>query len=93
MRAADFARRFRDHQEIGREVADTHVLVFYDDGKDVGLWREDRRTTYGTGYILAPQDAEMARFWYRNAVRRWVDGERVEKKNGESSPHLPPIDP
>ena len=92
MRSAEFARRFRDYQEIGREVTDTHLLVFYDDGKEVGLWRENRRTTQGTGYILAPQDAEMARYWFRDAVGKWSDDDPAKQTNGESSPHLPPID-
>jgi hypothetical protein len=76
MQYREFARRFRDHQEIGRDATDTHLLVFYDNGREVGLWREDRRTTQGSGEVLSPEDAEMARYWYRNVVGKWTDDER-----------------
>jgi hypothetical protein len=92
MRSAEFARRFRDHQEIGREVTDTHLLVFYDNGQEVGLWRENRRTTQGAGQVLSPSDAEMARFWYRKAISKWIDADRGKQTNGESSPYIPPVD-
>jgi hypothetical protein len=75
----EFARRFRDHQEIGRELTDTHLLVFYDNGKDVGLWSEDRRTTQGTGEVLDEEDADMARYWYRNGVRKWAQAQENER--------------
>jgi hypothetical protein len=81
----EFARRFRDHHEIGREATDTHLLVFYDNGREVGLWREDRRTTRGTGRVLGPQDAEMARYWYRTGVRKWADA-ASEGKNAGTRP-------
>jgi hypothetical protein len=92
MHAAEFARRFRDHQEIGREVTDTHLLVFYDNGEEVGLWRENRRTTQGVGDVLSPSDGEMARYWYRNGIGKWVETDRGTRVNEESSPHIPPVD-
>jgi hypothetical protein len=92
MRSAEFSRRFRDHQEIGREVTDTHLLVFYDNGKEVGLWRENRRTTQGSGEVLSPGDAEMSRYWYRYAVSKWIDSDRGTRVNGESSPYALPVD-
>jgi hypothetical protein len=76
MHYPEFARRFRDHQEIGHDLTDTHLLVFYDNGKDVGLWREDRRTTEGAGEVLGPDVAGMARYWYRNGARKWAEAER-----------------
>jgi hypothetical protein len=79
MKYPEFARRFRDHQEIGRDLTDTHLLVFYDNSREVGLWREDRRTTQGTGEVLGPQDAEMARYWYRNAISKWTQAERERR--------------
>ena len=91
MRSAEFARRFRDHQEIGREITDTHLLIFYDNHEEVGLWREDRRTTQGTGEVLSQSDAQMARYWYRNAVSKWLGSDRGT--NGESSQHIPSIEP
>jgi hypothetical protein len=86
MHYAEFARRFRDHQEIGREVTEKNLLVFYDNGKEVGLWRENRRTTKGTGEVLAPEDADMARYWYRNGVRKWADAECERQAAGAQSP-------
>lgn len=90
MRYAEFARRFRDHQEIGREVTDARLLVFYDNGKEVGLWREDRRTTQGTGEVLGPQDAAMARYWYRHAISKWIEAEQSRRTAGASAPDGPP---
>jgi len=90
MHYPEFARRFRDHQEIGSDATDTHLLVFYDNGREVGLWREDRRTTQGSGEVLSPEDAEMARYWYRNGVRKWTDDERDRQTAGvRSSPCSP----
>jgi hypothetical protein len=82
MHYPEFARRFCDHQEIGRDITDTHLLVFYDNGREVGLWRENRRSTEGTGEVLSPGDAEMARFWYRNGVQKWAEAEREKKTAG-----------
>jgi hypothetical protein len=73
MHYAEFARRFRDHQEIGREGNQTHLLVFYDNGREVGLWCQDRRTTFGSGKLLKPQDADLVRYWYRNGVYKWAE--------------------
>ena len=92
MRSAEFARRFRDHQEIGREVTDTHLLVFYDNGKEVGLWLENRRTTQAAGEVLSPSDAEAARHWFRNTISRWIGTHQGTQINGKSSPHIPPVD-
>jgi hypothetical protein len=61
----EFTRRFREDREIGRDVTDTHLLVFRDNGSEVGLWRQDRATTQGTGEVLSPRDADMARHWCR----------------------------
>ncbi len=64
MQSGDFFKRFADDQEIGRDITDTHVSVFYDNGRDVGMWREERATTVGAGSVLGPDDADMARYWY-----------------------------
>ena len=70
MRSAEFFKRFAHRQEIGRDVTDDHVSVFYDNGVEVGLWREERRTTVGAGSVLSPRDAEMARHWYGENARK-----------------------
>ena len=66
MDSAEFFRRFDDSQEIGRDITDTELSVFYDNGQEVGLWRENRATTVGNGSVLAPQESERARNWYAN---------------------------
>ena len=59
MHSGEFFKRFADRQEIGRDITDTHLSVFYDNGGEVGLWREERATTIGTGSVLAPRDADI----------------------------------
>jgi hypothetical protein len=90
MHYPEFARRFRDHQEIGRDRTETHLLVFYDNGQEVGLWREDRRTTEGTGEVLGLEDAEMARYWYRNGVGKWAQAVSERQTGGIPSPPCSP---
>ncbi len=76
MHSGEFFARFADRHEIGRDVTDTHLSVFYDNGAEVGLWREERATTIGAGSVLAPPDAEMARAWFaRNAPARTSSGD------------------
>ena len=64
MQDGEFRRRFHDTQEIGRDVTDTHLLVFYDNGSEIGLWRQHRASTQGTGRVLRLDEAVMARYWY-----------------------------
>ena len=64
-----FVRRFREDQEIGRDLTDDELVVYCDNGTDVGAWRVNRRTTCGRGEILSPDNAEMARCWFRNRDR------------------------
>ena len=61
----EFVRQFNEQQEIGRDLTDDELSIFFDNGDEVGLWREDRRTTIGHGEVLGIQAAEMARFWFR----------------------------
>jgi hypothetical protein len=70
MIGGDFFNRFSDAQEIGRDTTDSHLSVFYDNGREVGCWREERRTTTGNGEILSEKDAELARFWFQKALGR-----------------------
>ena len=62
---AEFVQRFSQQQEIGRELTEDQLSIFFDNGVDVGLWREDRRTTVGRGEVLGEETALMARFWFR----------------------------
>ena len=75
MQSADFFKRFADHQEIGRDITDNHLYVFYDNGAEVGLWREDRPTTIGAGSVLGPEDAEMARYWFKLPNQQEIPGD------------------
>ena len=60
----EFVQRFSEQQEIGRDLTDDQLSIFFDNGHEVGLWREDRRTTIGGGEVLGIHAAEMARFWF-----------------------------
>ena len=59
-----FTRRFREEQEIGRDITNHELAVYRDNGAEVGVWREDRRTTQGNGEVLSPDDTHMARYWF-----------------------------
>ena len=63
-----------------------NLFVFYDNGREVGLWCEDRRTTQGVGRVLGREDSEMARYWYRDVLRKWADAERKRQAAGTQSP-------
>jgi len=65
MIGGEFFKRFSDSQEIGRDITDSRLSVFYDNGREVGCWREDRRTTIGKGEVLSEKDAELARYWFQ----------------------------
>jgi hypothetical protein len=60
----EFVQRFSEQQEIGRDLTDDQLSIFFDNGREVGLWREDRRTTIGRGEVLGAEAAELARFWF-----------------------------
>jgi hypothetical protein len=70
MDGPEFFKRFAGRHEIGRDITDAELSVFYDDGTEVGLWRHSRGTTIGTGSVLGPDDAEMARYWFRNIAEK-----------------------
>lgn len=59
-----FTRRFPEATEIGRDATPDELVVFFDNGKDVGGWRENRRTTTGAGELLGSDDAATARHRY-----------------------------
>ena len=59
----DFVKHFADDQEIGREITDARLEVYYHNGQHVGRWLEDRRTTQGYGELLADDKAATARHW------------------------------
>jgi hypothetical protein len=61
----DFVRRFPENKEIGRDINDEEVVVYCDNGTEVGTWRQNRRTTEGRGEVLSHDNADMARYWFR----------------------------
>jgi hypothetical protein len=69
MDSSEFFQRFADRQEVGRDLTDTHLSVFYDNGREVGCWREERRTTIGQGEILSEENADIARHWFKQVAR------------------------
>lgn len=69
MNIAEFNARFPFHTRIGTDVQPEHVKYFHDNGTEVGVWNYDRRTTCGSGEILFPDDAAMARHWYKGRSR------------------------
>ena len=69
MIGVEFFNRFSDAQEIGRDITDSHVSVFYDNGRQVGCWREERRTTIGKGEIVTGENADIARHWFKQVAR------------------------
>lgn len=73
-----FLERFSNAAEIDRDKTDAELVVFYDDSKDVGAWRENRRTTTGEGEILGHDDAATAR--HRHAHR----GQIVQPQDRDS---------
>lgn len=76
----EFVQRFSEQQEIGRDLTDDQLSIFFDNGEEVGLWREDRRTTIGCGEVLGVEAAEMARFWFRK-----VKAERDRRRSAGPS--------
>jgi hypothetical protein len=95
MQSGDFFKRFTHDQEIGRDITDSHVSVFYDNGRDVGMWREERTTTVGAGSVLSPDDAAMARYWYASKIQDQVNagpataaGRVIEQRLNDSA-HVP----
>ena len=69
MQSATFFKRFAERHEIGRDISETHLSVFYDDGQAVGRWRLSRSTTIGQGEVLSQEDTEKARHWCRQQAQ------------------------
>ena len=65
----EFLKHFSDAQEIGRDITTSHLSVFYDNGREVGCWREERRTTIGKGEIVTGENADIARHWFKQVAR------------------------
>jgi hypothetical protein len=63
MKLAAFFQRFRDDQEIGRDITDRTLEVYYDNGTDVGRVVQDRRSTRSHAELLDPDSAVTARHW------------------------------
>ncbi len=65
----DFVVRFPEDTEIGRDVTEGEVAVYCDNGRDVGVWRSNRRTTVGEGEVLSFEQALEARDYFRRQGR------------------------
>ena len=82
-----FTKRFREEQEIGRDITDTELAVFRDNGAEVGVWRENRGTTEGKGGILSPDNARRWRahwFWSEAVRTRTVSREVAHHPDASS---------
>lgn len=66
----DFVVRFPADSEIGRDVTEGEVAVYWDNGRDVGVWRVNRRTTVGEGEVLSFQQALETRAFFRAQGRQ-----------------------
>jgi hypothetical protein len=65
MQPQTFFDRFPETTEIGRDITDEEVRVYYDNGSHVGEARQHRGTTVTTYDVLFPADADCARDWFR----------------------------
>jgi hypothetical protein len=65
MKLADFFRQFRDDQEIGRDITDERLEVYYDNGQAVGRVVQDGRSTRSHAELLDREHADTARDWCR----------------------------
>lgn len=91
---AGFSGRFPEDTKIGRDVTNAELVIYHDNGQQVGAWRMNRRITVGHGEILSDEDAAAARHRFagrKNEVRpqddnsglvhrEWV---RTGRKHGE----------
>jgi hypothetical protein len=66
---ATFTQHFREDQEIGRDIIGENLIIFRDNGTEVGVWRENRRTTVGQGEILSEPNTYLARLWCDQVAR------------------------
>jgi hypothetical protein len=69
----EFARSFRDDHEIGRDITDTTLTVYYDNGEHVARIVENRRTTRRHAERLDPESAAAARDWCARQHRQEPD--------------------
>jgi hypothetical protein len=55
--------KYLDHsqREIGRDITDSRLEVYYDNGKEVGRVVEDRPSTQCHAEIFTPSEAHIAR--------------------------------
>ncbi len=69
MNYAEFTARFPESTEIGRDITPEEIVVYRDNGRDIGVWRVNRRTTTGEGEVLDPERAEEARAYFERKGR------------------------
>jgi len=80
MQSGEFKRRFDKAHEIARDATETYLLIFYDNGSELGLWRQHHATAQNAGEVLCLDDAATARYWYSqeglltfSERARWLD--------------------
>jgi hypothetical protein len=69
----ELLQRFTEAQEIGRELSDTQLTIYFDNGEHVGRWLENRRTTQGYGELIPDEHAATARHWCRRLRQKERD--------------------
>lgn len=70
MNAITFNALFAETTYIGEFIQEETATYFYDNGKAVGMWIVDRRTTVGIGHYVDSENAEMARYTYGSPKTR-----------------------
>jgi hypothetical protein len=71
--ASEFARSFRDDHEMGRDITDTTLTAYFENGQHVARIVEDRRSTRSHPERLDPEDAAAARHWFARLRRQEQD--------------------
>lgn len=69
MTYAEFTARFPENTEIGRAVTPKEIVVYRDNGQEVGVWWINRRTTTGEGEVLDAEKADEARAYIKRRGR------------------------
>jgi hypothetical protein len=57
----EFEERLPNAREVARESSDEELISYYDNGTQVGTWRENLRTKDSHGEIFTEVDSALAR--------------------------------
>lgn len=69
MKWTEYVLKFPESTEIGRSMTGNELELYHDNGKNVGCWRENRRTGLGEGEILSTDNAFIARGYFQGRGR------------------------